>query len=69
MFRGMICDPVQLLQTVAAGRGGVARLAREAGVAESTVRSLADRQWKSKPVETFDKLLDAARRIAAEQVA
>lgn len=65
MFRGMdnLVDAVGALEAVAAQKGGIALLAREAGVPESTARSLQQKKWQSKPVDTFEKLASAARRL------
>jgi hypothetical protein len=56
-----------------ANREGVAKLAAEAGVPYTTVRSLAERGWSNKHLSTLEKLvaaaarLDAAAKAAAEQ--
>jgi hypothetical protein len=48
-----------------AARVGVTRLAREAGVPKSTVRSFRDRDWELKSLPTCEKLIAAADRLAA----
>lgn len=46
-----------------ADRVGVTRLAREAGVPLSTVRSYADRGWTQNGLPICDKLIAAAERL------
>jgi hypothetical protein len=48
-----------------AARVGPARLAREAGIPITTVRSFRDRDWELKSLPTCLKLIAAAERIDA----
>ena len=50
-----------------ADRVGVSKLAAEAGVPYTTVRSLAERGWSNKNLATVEKLAAAAARLDAEQ--
>ena len=52
-----------------ADRVGVTRLAREAGVPLSTVRSFRDREWCLKSLPTCEKLIAAADRLDAQSAA
>lgn len=47
----------------AAERDGLPRLALEAGVPYTTVKSFADRGWQNKSLAVFEKLADAAGRL------
>lgn len=53
------------VQAVAARKGGLAELAREADVPYTTVHSFSDRNWSHKNLEVIEKLVAAADRIAA----
>ena len=64
-----LTDTIRDLEEVASRKGGIALLAREAEVPQSTARSLSLIGWRSKPVETFDKLGTAARKILAQDEA
>ena len=64
------------MQTVAEGmervaqmaeRVGVAELAREAGMPQSTVRSFRDRGWALKSLPNCEKLIAAAERLERSQ--
>lgn len=60
-----ISDTIQTIR-LAAGRVGLAKLALEAGVPLTTVRSFAGRSWRHKNLETLEKLAEAAQRLAKQ---
>lgn len=63
-----IADTIETVR-LAAKRVGFATLALEAGVPLTTVRSFAGRNWRHKNLETLEKLVEAAKRLQAEQAA
>lgn len=54
---------ISRIRAVAEDKGGLARLAQEAGVPYSTVHSFHQRNWSHKNLEVIEKLSAAALRI------
>lgn len=63
-----IADTIKAVR-LTADRVGFAKLALEAGVPLTTVRSFAGRNWSHKNLETLEKLAQAAQRLQADQAA
>lgn len=60
---------VSRIRVVAERKGGLAKLAQEAGVPYTTVHSFSRRGWSHSNLEVIDKLANAADRIAAQDAA
>lgn len=60
---------LERVRVVADRKGGLAKLAQEAGVPYSTVHSFSQRNWSHKNLEVIEKLAAAAERIAAQDAA
>ena len=54
---------MQRVREVAARRGGMKALAREAGVPYTTVHTLAQRGWANQSLDALQRLMDAAERL------